>query len=518
MGKYYVPTKGTASWKQLLADSEKQWKPGFSAYELAHCWENATDLPTCVQRAFNRSQNQLFQDVKILYGFPEYKVPLDGGSTSSQNDLYVLAKSNNELLTIMVEGKVSEPFGETVETWLGPNPSKGKGERLDQLLVLLNLSKVTVQDKRYQLLHRTASALIEARSIKANNAMMLVHSFSETGKWFEDYADFVQLFQLLPEKDTIVGPVLLDGVNLYFGWVTGKKSQVMEGNYHIDKSLDSQSQLVQLWSSKRLQFEPKNWMKEMRNELRECLRQLTPIKNGTLYCKFCTSEGHSYFDVENVLLYNVGSGSFSHISNHHLIIERTFEKIPSIENTSVHKHYHLYKYTTGENLIPYWKKDNIVIQWNSLQLPSLQEKPHEYWYRMKKLICKVKSLPLINDTNYGIKINLGVPSGKKVNLTSICKPLLDGIISAFHKYSGDDLDEMSNRLAQILGKEKKEIAELLLEDQFAILGNREVIRKFKNGVQWNPADDCCYQIELNAYPTTGTDFQIDGEVYTIREL
>ena len=34
---------------------------------------------------------------------------------ASQNDLYVLAKSNNELLTIMVEGKVSEPFGSTVE-------------------------------------------------------------------------------------------------------------------------------------------------------------------------------------------------------------------------------------------------------------------------------------------------------------------------------------------------------------------------------------------------------------------
>ncbi|QED48081.1 DUF6946 family protein [Cytobacillus dafuensis] len=224
MGKYFVPSNGAISWKEFLVDPEKQWKKGYSAYELANCWEDANNLPPSVERVFKQSQIPLFKNVEVLYGFPEYKVPLPGGSTSSQNDLYVLAKGNNELLTIMVEGKVSEPFGETVASWLGDNPSNGKRIRLKYLLHILGLNEESVLNKRYQLIHRAASALIEAKNVNANNSLMLVHSFSETGKWFDDYAEFVKLFHFSPKKDGIVGPVQLDGVNLYFGWVTGNCS------------------------------------------------------------------------------------------------------------------------------------------------------------------------------------------------------------------------------------------------------------------------------------------------------
>lgn len=225
MGAFYIPSKGEEDWRNLLADREKQWQPGYSAMELAASWEKAKGFPACVQHAFQTSEHELFKDVTFLYGFPEYKVPLPGGSTSSQNDLYVLAKSGDELLTVMIEGKVSEPFGETVEAWLGDNPSTGKMERLDYLLKKLDLADIPL-NTRYQLLHRTASAVIEASKVQAKNALMLVHSFSETGKWYDDYVEFVKMFQVIPKKDAIVGPVLVNGIHLYFGWVTGEKQMV----------------------------------------------------------------------------------------------------------------------------------------------------------------------------------------------------------------------------------------------------------------------------------------------------
>jgi hypothetical protein len=225
MGKFFVPSHGAISWKEMLADPEKHWKKGYSAYELAHCWENASNLPSCVEKIFKQSGLFLFKNVEVLYGFPEYKVPLPGGNASSTNDLYVLAKANNELLTIMVEGKVSEPFGETIKFWLGDDPSDGKRERLDYLLNLLCLKKESVLNTRYQLLHRAASALLEASKVNAKNTLMLVHSFSETGKWLNDYAEFVILFNLSPKQDGIVGPVSINGINLYFGWVTGENSK-----------------------------------------------------------------------------------------------------------------------------------------------------------------------------------------------------------------------------------------------------------------------------------------------------
>jgi hypothetical protein len=186
MGKYFVPTKGMDSWKEFLADPEKQWKPSYSAYELAKSWEGADNLPTIVERAFRNSDIPLFEDVKVLYGFPEYKVSLPGGGAPSQNDLYLLTNAGGVLLPIMVEGKVSEPFGEEVRVWKGENPSKGKINRLHSILQLLGLNEEEVLNKRYQLFHRTASAVIEAKNVHAQHALMLVHSFSQQGKWFND--------------------------------------------------------------------------------------------------------------------------------------------------------------------------------------------------------------------------------------------------------------------------------------------------------------------------------------------
>lgn len=83
MGKYFVPTNGPESWRDFLANPEKQWKSGYSAYELAYCWEGATKLPNCVEKVFKQSEVSLFHNVDVLFGFPEYKVPLPGGSASS---------------------------------------------------------------------------------------------------------------------------------------------------------------------------------------------------------------------------------------------------------------------------------------------------------------------------------------------------------------------------------------------------------------------------------------------------
>lgn len=220
MEKYFVPTKGIDSWKELLSDPDKQWKPSYTPYELAKSWEGANNLPSSVQRAFEQSDIPLLENVKVLYGFPEYKVSLPGGGAPSQNDLYLLANSGGALLPIMVEGKVSEPFGEEVRIWKGENPSIGKINRLRSILELLGLNEVEVLNKRYQLFHRTASAVIEAKNVHAHHALMLVHSFSQQAKWFDDYKEFVNLFGVKAKKDAVVGPVNVNGVQLYFGWVT----------------------------------------------------------------------------------------------------------------------------------------------------------------------------------------------------------------------------------------------------------------------------------------------------------
>jgi len=75
---------------------------------------------------------------------------------------------------------------------------------------------------RYQLIHRTASALLEADRFCASHALMLVHSFSQSHAWFEDYAAFVGLYGREAVVNGVVHVGQVGGKELYLGWVVGE--------------------------------------------------------------------------------------------------------------------------------------------------------------------------------------------------------------------------------------------------------------------------------------------------------
>ena len=221
MTKYFIPSNGPESWKGFLAEPAKQWKTGFSAKSLAYCWEEAKGFPKEVRSALECSGVPTLRNLKMLLALPEHKVPLPGGRTSSQNDIFVLGRASDGLVSITVEGKVDEPFGPRIGEW-SKGSSTGKKERLEYLSGVLSKDFSDYPDSRYQLIHRTASAVILANSFFAKNALMLVHSFSQENRWFEDYQQFVELFGAKAELNQITRAYnSIRGVNLYFGWVKG---------------------------------------------------------------------------------------------------------------------------------------------------------------------------------------------------------------------------------------------------------------------------------------------------------
>ncbi|HZK02394.1 MAG TPA: hypothetical protein VFC96_05995 [Anaerovoracaceae bacterium] len=222
MGNIFIPTQLPQDWQRLLADPLKHWRKGYSARAMAYCWQEAEGFPISFIKAFSNSGLETFQELSLLFAFPEWKVHLPGGKAASQNDIFLIGKCQEGLMAMMVEGKVSEPFDKTVSQWL-QGASPGKKERLDYLVNLLRIDKAEIGHIRYQLLHRTASALIEAARLGATNAAMLIHSFSETYEWYDDFANFVALFNLSAAKDSVVGPAKVGEIDLYFGWVRGDK-------------------------------------------------------------------------------------------------------------------------------------------------------------------------------------------------------------------------------------------------------------------------------------------------------
>jgi len=217
----YMPSQGVEDWKKLLIEPDKQWKKGYSARTLAYCWENSNGLPLDLEHIL--TEEEKFKDIKPILIIPEHKVALPPAKgRPSQNDVWVLGKSSEELVSIAVEGKVSEPFGPTLEEWK-PSSTKGKIERYEFLKKLLNLDDKLPTTLRYQLLHRTASAILEAKRFNAKYAIMLVHSFSQGNEWFDDYRAFANLYGVNAEVNKLHYAGHVSGKKLYLGWVKGDK-------------------------------------------------------------------------------------------------------------------------------------------------------------------------------------------------------------------------------------------------------------------------------------------------------
>ena len=218
MNPIYIPAKSAEQWAQFLAEPVKHWRTGYSARSLAYSWQEADGFPAEVRNAL--SSCPALSSLELLLAIPEHQVPLPGGSRPSQNDIWVLARSGAGLVSIAVEGKVSEPFGPTVQEWM-EDGSPGKETRLAFLCRELGIAIAPPPSLRYQLLHRAASAVIEAKRFCAPTALMLVHSFSQRHLWLEDFQMFASVLGCTAAVNQVAHVGVRGGVDLYIAWVRG---------------------------------------------------------------------------------------------------------------------------------------------------------------------------------------------------------------------------------------------------------------------------------------------------------
>jgi hypothetical protein len=212
-------TCGPDDWQKLLAKPEKQWRTGYSARTLAHCWEAADGFPPEVFKALRNTNDSLLAGLVSVLATPEFKVPIPGGGHPSENDVFVVGKSSAGPVCIMVEGKVNESFGPTLAEWK-VNASPGKLERLGFLLRTLCVPEPPGR-VRYQFLHRAASAITTAEQYRSVAAVMLVHSFSVQRTGWQDYEDFVGLFGIQAQPETVQRLTTHAAVHFLASWVTG---------------------------------------------------------------------------------------------------------------------------------------------------------------------------------------------------------------------------------------------------------------------------------------------------------
>lgn len=223
----YIAAPGLASWQAGLAKPGIQWKRGRSAFELAVCWELAalqtgSGVPACVSAVLDQEPN--FKNAAVLVAIPEHKVQVAGKGFASQTDLWALLR-HKELISLAVEGKAGEDFGPTIDEWLGQasgvNSLANRQSRLAGLCDEIGCQQPVPTDLRYQLFHRTASAVIEAKRCGPPFAVMLVQLFGKPEN--DHFGDFEKFAHHLGVPSVVRGQLHAagkpDGISLCLGWV-----------------------------------------------------------------------------------------------------------------------------------------------------------------------------------------------------------------------------------------------------------------------------------------------------------
>lgn len=213
---------------------------------------------------------------------------------------------------------------------------------------------------------------------------------------------------------------------------------------------------VEVWSESRLPFEPKGWQLDMRNSVKSAVKRMK-AENETMLHALFASDKEGFYDAENVLIYNVGSGAFADLCRKGLCFERKTSAPPKFSGGADHMpYYHRYSLMGLREKPLHWKKKNSLASWTGVECPALrgENKPHSLWYAVKKGIVKI-DCGLDSPRFFGLDIRINAPKSTVINLANVVKPLLDGIISAFHAHDGTYNSVVVERLARRLGKKRQ---------------------------------------------------------------
>jgi hypothetical protein len=221
MNRIFIPTLGPTDWRRLLADPQKQWRQKKSAWEAAVAWEAARrttrGLPDAIATLLDSEPT--FFGASLVLGLPEHQVALEGGGHASQADLWVLVSTDTGLVSMSIEAKAGESFDRLVSDWSkDASPNSGKPTRLSQLRAILELTEDDVQHCRYQLLHRSVSAILEAQRFKLSTALFLVQAFGDNSSSFEDYVAWAKMLGVTAEPNRVHHVGQRGDVSFWIAW------------------------------------------------------------------------------------------------------------------------------------------------------------------------------------------------------------------------------------------------------------------------------------------------------------
>lgn len=260
---------------------------------------------------------------------------------------------------------------------------------------------------------------------------------------------------------------------------------------------------VEGWAAAPLPFEPKGAMLEYRQALRRALGQLAPTEDRVLHGEYASADPR-HCDVENLLLYNVGVGAFSHLGAEEVVLTRSWSPppVPPGAPTAL-THYHRYDIDGPRSSIPS-APPLATLAPTGLRLPVRVE---TVWYDIRAGGRMVGGG--VGANHLDVRLNIHRPPAEaRPAMLGMVKAVVDGFVAALHSHDGSRLDVVTERLGARLGVPAERVGELLVANPAGVLGARRLLWPFGDFVQWNPADDAIVRLQLTT--TTSSSWLLSG--------
>jgi hypothetical protein len=216
------------------------WKPGRSAMELAQAWFRQDKAIPPEEFLLLLNSSPRLTGLRLLRGIPELVTLLPERGEGRNHDLWLVGQTDREQVTICIEGKADEPFGnETVlECWDRAMRRRNSGEptrapeRIQALLEMVGQSGFLPLESlwgpvRYQLLTAICGTALQAQLDSSGLAIFVVHEFRTelTAKKnlrrnqldFEKFLSVLSSAPISAEPDRLYGPFEVSKVECLVG-------------------------------------------------------------------------------------------------------------------------------------------------------------------------------------------------------------------------------------------------------------------------------------------------------------
>jgi len=135
----------------------------------------------------------------------------------------------------------------------------------------------------------------------------------------------------------------------------------------------------------------------------------------------------------------------------------------------------------------------------------------QVWHAIRTGPAEVSGPVQVGDA-FGLILDVSAPYPAR--LASVLKPLIDGVVAAFHRHDGSDLPELARRVGTPLGVDPVLAGQLLTGDDRSVLGQRRLVWRRAASVQWNPGDDHLLAARITAAAGSGParDWTVEGRI------